>query len=105
VLKNTAEMFRETMLNWIVDSDLPFSVVQNPHFRSLLMQLNAEKVASLLPESGSTVRKSAVEITKLKRKRRLRCFGHILNLVAKAFLEGSNKNNPLNARGEFSSPP
>jgi hypothetical protein len=208
VLKSTAEMFRETMLNWIVDSDLPFSVVQNPHFRSLLMQLNAEKVASLLPESGSTVRRwlddlydqqlallkrslasspafkkhlsfdlwtspnsiallavivhyldgsgtlqtnllalqrikgshsgdnlaqgvvkvvehfglaqqlgyfqsdnvdsndgcisavlqhvnpelTTVEITKLKTKRRLRCFGHILNLVAKAFLEGSNKN-------------
>lgn len=208
VLKSTAEMFRETMLNWIVDSNLPFSVVQNPHFRSLLMQLNAEKVASLLPESGSTVRRwiddlydqqfallkralasspafkkhlsfdlwtstnsiallavvghyldgsgtlqthllalqritgshsgdnlaqgivevverfglaqqlgyfqsdnvdsndgcisavlqhfnsglAAVEITKLKKKRRLRCFGHILNLVAKAFLEGSNKN-------------
>jgi hypothetical protein len=57
VSKTSAESFRETLLSWIADADVPFSAVEHPAFRQLLGLLNEDLVAELLPRSGSTIKR------------------------------------------------
>ncbi|KAK2931623.1 hypothetical protein FoTM2_009139 [Fusarium oxysporum f. sp. vasinfectum] len=54
--QRTAELFKELLLRWIVDADVPFSVVEHPDFRKLLGLSNEELVDELLPRSGVTIR-------------------------------------------------
>lgn len=54
--KSKAELFKELLLRWIVDADIPFSAVEHPDFRKLLGLLNEELVDELLPRSGVTIR-------------------------------------------------
>ncbi|RKK07591.1 hypothetical protein BFJ65_g17796 [Fusarium oxysporum f. sp. cepae] len=54
--KPKAELFKELLLRWIVDADVPFSAVEHPDFRKLLGLSNEELVDELLPRSGVTIR-------------------------------------------------
>ncbi|KAF5259733.1 hypothetical protein FOXYS1_9642 [Fusarium oxysporum] len=54
--KPKAELFKELLLRWIVDADVPFSAVERPDFRKLLCLSNEELVDELLPRSGVTIR-------------------------------------------------
>ncbi|KAI8412315.1 hypothetical protein FOFC_08945 [Fusarium oxysporum] len=54
--KPEAELFKELLLRWIVDADVPFSAVEHPDFRKLLGLSNEELVDELLPRSGVTIR-------------------------------------------------
>ncbi|RKK89047.1 hypothetical protein BFJ68_g16803 [Fusarium oxysporum] len=54
--KPNAELFKELLLRWIVDADVPFSAVEHPDFRKLLGLSNEELVDELLPRSGVTIR-------------------------------------------------
>lgn len=48
--------FKELLVNWMADSDIPFSVVENKRFRALLSLLNPVLVNELLPKSHNTAR-------------------------------------------------
>jgi hypothetical protein len=49
VSKAIDEVFRETLLGWIVSADLPFTAVEYPDFINLFRYLNAKLVNKLLP--------------------------------------------------------
>jgi hypothetical protein len=53
------------------------------------MDSNDTCISAVLAHYNPTL--IAQQITALKLIKRVRCTGHILNLVAKAFLEGKNK--------------
>ncbi|KAG7408122.1 hypothetical protein Forpi1262_v017996 [Fusarium oxysporum f. sp. raphani] len=97
--KPKAELFKELLLRWIVDADVPFSAVEHPDFRKLLGLSNEELVDELLPRSGVTIRSCAVNeiIAALlpdvqPQERRIRCINHIYNLGATSYLEGKLKD-------------
>ncbi|KAK3935215.1 hypothetical protein QBC46DRAFT_55540 [Diplogelasinospora grovesii] len=48
--------FKELLVNWMADSDIPFSVVKNKRFRALLSLLNPVLINELLPKSYNTAR-------------------------------------------------
>ncbi|KAM7191378.1 Ribonuclease H-like domain containing protein [Rhypophila sp. PSN 637] len=48
--------FKDLLVNWMADSDIPFSVVENKRFRALLSLLNPVLVNELLPKSHNTAR-------------------------------------------------
>lgn len=48
--------FQELLVKWVADSDIPFSVVEHEHFRSLLSILNSTHTDDLLPRSHVTTR-------------------------------------------------
>ncbi|OBS14952.1 hypothetical protein FPOA_14115 [Fusarium poae] len=54
--KSKAELFKDLLLRWIVDADIPFSAVEHTDFRKLLSSLNEELVDELFPRSGVTIR-------------------------------------------------
>lgn len=55
VAKSAADKFKEVILDWIVDGNVPFSVVEHPSFRELLSHLNSDLVEECLPESYQTI--------------------------------------------------
>lgn len=50
----TQSRFQELLVKWVSDSDIPFSVVEHEHFRSLLSILNPTHTDDLLPRSHVT---------------------------------------------------
>lgn len=52
----TRDLFQELLIKWVSDSDIPFSVVEHQHFRSLLSILNPIQADDLLPRSHVTTR-------------------------------------------------
>jgi hypothetical protein len=52
----TQGRFQELLVKWVSDSDIPFSVIEHEHFRSLLSLLNSSHTDSLLPRSHVTTR-------------------------------------------------
>jgi len=56
VTKTTGQLFRETLLGWVTDSNLHFTCIEHPLFRQLLSILNKDLVRELLPDSGNTVK-------------------------------------------------
>jgi len=59
------------------------------YFQADNMDSNDTCISAVLAHYNPTL--TARQITSLKAIKRVRCTGHILNLVAKAFLEGDNK--------------
>ena len=56
VVKDRAETFRELLLGWITDANIPLSAVENPLFRNFLLFLNPDLVKELLPSSANTIK-------------------------------------------------
>jgi hypothetical protein len=50
------DRFQELLVKWVSDSDIPFSVVENKHFRDLLSIVNPMQTDDLLPRSHATTR-------------------------------------------------
>ena len=49
------EIFKETLLNWIIDVSVPFSVVNNSYFKRFLSLLNEDLVSQTLPYTSTTI--------------------------------------------------
>ena len=56
IVKDRAEAFRELLLGWIADANIPLSAVEHHLFRKLLVLLNPEFVNELLPSSANTIK-------------------------------------------------
>jgi hypothetical protein len=56
IVKDQAETFRELLLGWIADANLPLSAVEHPLFRKFLVFLNPDLVNELLPSSANTIK-------------------------------------------------
>ncbi len=56
VVRSLAIQFEETLVDWLVDANIPFSGVDNPFFRKLLSLVDAEACEALLP-GQTTVRR------------------------------------------------
>jgi hypothetical protein len=56
VTKTTGQLFRNTLLGWLVGANIPLSGIEHPLFRQLLCLLNKDLLQELLPHSGDTVR-------------------------------------------------
>ena len=54
--KNTGQLFKDTLLGWLVGANIPFSGIEHPLFRQLLCLLNKDLLQELLPYSGNTTR-------------------------------------------------
>ncbi|KAM7208989.1 hypothetical protein V8F06_014907, partial [Rhypophila decipiens] len=57
VFASEADLFHQNLVQWIIAENLPFRVVEHPRFRQILMQIDAQKTAILLPESSKTIRR------------------------------------------------
>lgn len=53
----TFDAARNSLLRWIIDANVPFTVVKHHALRELLSLLNCEMTAQLVPEGGSTIRR------------------------------------------------
>ncbi|KAK2675153.1 hypothetical protein RAB80_010137 [Fusarium oxysporum f. sp. vasinfectum] len=111
--KSTGQLFRETLLGWVTDANIPFTGIEHALFRQHLQLLNKSLLQELLPQSGDTVRtlvraefEAEKELLKnelanmhdeddsvldLAHRRRIRCVNHELNLGAIGFLDGTLK--------------
>ena len=56
ISKVAGQGFRDTLLGWLADANIPFTGIEHPLFRQLLCLLNRELVQELLPASGDTVK-------------------------------------------------
>lgn len=56
VSKLTGQLFRETLLSWIISANIPFAGIEHPLFRQLLYLLNKNLLQELLPQSGNTIK-------------------------------------------------
>jgi len=56
ITKTTSQHFKDTLLGWLVDSNIPFDCVEHPLFRQLLSLLNKDLVQELLPRHGTTIK-------------------------------------------------
>ena len=61
VLQSTSQAVKESLISWIVDANVPFTMVENTHFRSLLSLLNLDLTQRLIP-TGDTVRRWITEM-------------------------------------------
>ncbi|KAG7410412.1 hypothetical protein Forpi1262_v017528 [Fusarium oxysporum f. sp. raphani] len=95
IVESRADIFKRLLLGWITDANIPLHGVEHKLFRQLLAFLDDEFVIEVLPTSGNTMfnpRASPTGLEGLEGERRIRCVGHILNLSAKAFLEGDSSD-------------
>lgn len=53
--RSAADRFKDSLVNWVVDSDLPFKAVQHHEFRTMLSILNGRMIDTLMPETGKTI--------------------------------------------------
>jgi hypothetical protein len=49
ISKVAGQSFRDTLLGWLADANIPFAGIEHPLFRQLLCLLNRELVQELLP--------------------------------------------------------
>jgi hypothetical protein len=56
VSKPTAESIRKLLVAWIVRNDLPFTAVEDTHFRQILGIFNHQLLESLVPATANTMR-------------------------------------------------
>lgn len=61
ILQSESETIKSLLLQWIISSNLPFTVVESPEFRNILTALDPGKTRVLLPESGTSVKRLLVE--------------------------------------------
>ncbi|EAQ87078.1 hypothetical protein CHGG_08331 [Chaetomium globosum CBS 148.51] len=61
ILQSESETIKSLLLQWIISSNLPFTVVESPEFRNISTALDPEKTRVLLPESGTSVKRLLVE--------------------------------------------
>ncbi|KAI6854620.1 hypothetical protein KC338_g9214 [Hortaea werneckii] len=71
--KPTVEAFIDNFIHWVVEEDVTFSQASSDRLRQLIAAGGPE-MATLIPSANT----------------RLRCFGHVINLVVQSLLYGEN---------------
>ena len=56
VVRTAAEEFKNLLMGWIIDANIPFYGIEHPLFRELLLVLNRDFINELLPESADAVK-------------------------------------------------
>lgn len=73
ITKPLADTFKDLLLGWMVDYNVPFAAISNPIFRQFLSLLNPELTTRLLPQDGVTIKgwidqRYLVQSMKIKRQ-------------------------------------
>ncbi|KAL9560708.1 hypothetical protein ACKAV7_015199 [Fusarium commune] len=102
--KAKVKAVQELSVGFVIDSDVPFTIFEHEFLKELFYQLLALR-HQLGIHSGENLAETLFEIVQLWdirgqldlsirpadiKARRMRCYGHVLNLVARAFLFGKD---------------
>ncbi|KAK3377455.1 hypothetical protein B0H63DRAFT_477233 [Podospora didyma] len=62
-----AQLVQDVLLRWIVKANVPFLIVEDPHFYILIRLLNKEMAEVLVPEGRDTIRRWIREMYDVER--------------------------------------